>query len=119
MRGGDIAIMTYAVLLPIGAIRMYRKSKLKRLKATDFPNVTKESFETWKQFATKSINLFFLASWGTFIYAIVVSLIIPLFIRSLPMILPVLILPFLPFFFITLIISERYRIKAAKLRKQF
>ena len=113
MRSGDVILILYVILLPIGAVRIYRRPRIKRLNPADFSNVPSDKFEIWRRYTLKSVDHFFLATWGTFIFSILAAVIIPSFPRILPM---MLIVPL--WFFLSLIISERYRIKANKLKKE-
>jgi hypothetical protein len=115
------AVFLYAILLPIGAVRILRGRRLNYLNATNFRNVPDDKFEIWRKYATKSINSFFWAAWGTFIISIVIGIIAAPFLiqpGSPRIFLFVLFLFILIWLFLGLIDWLRYRIKAVELQKR-
>jgi hypothetical protein len=62
------------ILLVVGVIYIFRRSKYSRLSPEDYPHVPEERFLRWKHLEIISIDIFLWSSWGGFIIGIVVLL---------------------------------------------
>ncbi len=52
------------IILGLGIVYAFKRRKIKHLSVKDFPNISTEQFEKWRNFEMKSINIYLLSSWG-------------------------------------------------------
>jgi len=106
--------MVQFILLIVGIIYSNRRPKLKRMQASDFPDVPSEEFNKWKTHELISIDIFLWATWGLFILGILAGIfigsIIPGGVIGLQIILIAL-------FLLGLLVSAIYGSKAAQIQK--
>jgi len=108
--------MLAIILLTLGIIYFYRRSKINAMVCSNYPDVPADRFEEWKALELKSIDIFLWATWGLLIISI------PLFILVLVSVPGAVIgVQYILFFmFLILLLISAFRgSKAAAIKKQY
>jgi len=106
--------MVQIILLIVGIVYANRRPKLKRMHASDFPNVPKDDFDRWKTLEMKSIDIFLWATWGLFIVGILAAIFVGSIIPGGAIGLQIILIAL---FLLGLLISALYGSKAARIRR--
>jgi len=114
--------MVQLILLILGIVYAFRRPKLKRLSAAEFPDIPADRFLEWKRLELMSINVFLWSTWGLLLLGCLLSIVIGLALgfsgaevaRQGGLVFQG---AYLGLFLVGLLVSAIYGSKAQKLRK--
>lgn len=107
--------MVQIILLIFGIVYAFRRPKIKKLMASQFPQVPPEIFAEWQALELKSIKIFLWATWGLLLIGTPIAMALittpesAMFVQALYFVL----------FIVLLVFSAIPGSKASKLKKQY
>jgi fucose permease len=107
--------MLEIILLIVGIFKAFRRPKLKRLKAENFPDVDAEKFTMWQKAELKATDIFLWATWGALGIKIIIRIALSGQSFSQQEAITIMLI-ILAGWFIGLIIAATFGSKAKKLR---
>lgn len=108
--------LLYSFALILGVVYLFRRPKISELTAENFPHVDSEKFAAWQKLELKSIDLFLWVTGCTFVIRLFYPSIENHISDENRQVIPVVVLII---WFIGVIVSGVYGMKARKLKKKY